>query len=129
MGEMTAVGEVHRKNLVAGFNCGEINRHVRLGATVRLNVHMLCAKQSLCTINGELLGHIDILATTVPAFSRITLRVLVCKDAALGFHDRAAREIFRGDQLDVFALPFLFGSDGSKNFRIHLAQVAAESSG
>ena len=88
---------------------------------------MLCAKQPLRTVDRELLGNIDIFAATIPAFSRITLGVFVCKDAALGFHDCAAREIFRRDQLDVFALPFFFGSDGSENFRIHAAQVTAES--
>ena len=122
---MTAMGEVHCKNLVARFNCCEIDRHVRLRPAVWLHVHVVCAKQSLRAVNRQLLGSIDIFATAIPALSRITFGILVCKNAPLGFHDRPAREIFRRDQLDVFALPFFLGGDGIEDFRIDSTQAAA----
>ena len=123
--EMSTMREIHRQDFVARFNCGEINRHVRLGAAVRLHVHMLCAKQSLGAIDGELLGHIDIFAAAVPTLLGITFRVFVCEHAALRFHHRPAREILRCDQLDVFALPFFFGRDRVENLRINAAQTTA----
>ncbi len=83
---------------------------------------MLAAEESLGAIDRQLLGDIDIFAAAVPAFSRITLGVFVREDAALRFHDRAAGEILRGDQFDVFALPFFFRGDRIEDFRIDSAQ-------
>ena len=122
---MAAVREIHGQNLVARFNGGEIDRHVRLRAAVRLHVHVLGAEQSLGAIDRQLLDRIDILAAAIPAFLRITFGVFVRQHAALRFHHRAAGEIFRRDQLDVFALPFFFRADRVENFRIDLAQTAA----
>ena len=85
---------------------------------------MLATKQSFRPIDGELLDGIDVFTTAIPALLRITFGVLVRQDAALRFHDRTAGEIFRRDQLDVFALPFLFRADRVENFRIGLAQTA-----
>ena len=119
--KMAAMREIHRQDFVARFNRGEINRHVRLRAAVRLHVHMLGAEQTLGAIDRQLLDHIDILATAVPALLRITFRVFVGQHAALRFHDRAAREIFRSDQFDIFALPFFFGHNGVVNLRINFA--------
>src|SRR5437764_13096634 len=53
VGEMTAVGEVHRQNLVAYFQHRKIYSHVRLRATVCLNVHVFSADQSMVTYNLE----------------------------------------------------------------------------
>src|SRR6266542_6364039 len=86
VGEMTAMGEVHRENFVARLNGCEIDRHIRLRAAVRLHVHMLRAEQSLSAIDGQLLCHIHILASAIPALSRVTFGILVCKDTTLRFH-------------------------------------------
>ena len=114
VGEMAAVREIHGQNLVARFQHRKINRHVRLRAAVRLNVDVLAAEQALRAIDRELLGRIDVFAAAVPAFPRITFGVFVGQHAALRFHHRAAGEIFRGDQLDVFALAFFFRAIASK---------------
>ena len=92
---------------------------------MRLDVDVFAAEKLLRAIDRELLDGVDVLATAVPAFPGITFGVFVGQHAALRFHHRAAGEIFRRDQLDVFALPFFFRRDRVKNFRIDFAQAAA----
>ena len=128
MGEMPAVRKIHRQDFVARLNRGEINRHVGLRAAVRLHVHMFGSEQSLGPIDRELLRNIDILTAAIPAFARITFRVFVCQDAALRFHHRTAREIFRRNQFDIFALPLFFGADRIENFGINPAQTTTRAS-
>jgi hypothetical protein len=55
----------------------KVNRHVGLGAAVRLHVDVFRAKNPECAIDRELLDYIDIFATTVPAFPRVTFGVLI----------------------------------------------------
>src|SRR5256714_8115555 len=62
--------------------------------------------------------------TAIPALSRIAFRVFVSQAASLGFHHCAAGEIFRSDQLNIFALPFFLGLDGVEDFWIDFAQCA-----
>ncbi len=81
--EMAAVGEIHRQDFVARFNGGKIDRHVRLGAAVRLDVHVLRAEQSLGPIDGKLFGGVDIFAAAIPAFLRITFGVFVRQTRSL----------------------------------------------
>src|SRR5207247_11428923 len=71
VGEMAAVREIHCENFVARLQHREINGHVRLCAAVRLHIHVLASEESLGAIDRQLLGSIDILATAVPALSRI----------------------------------------------------------
>ena len=123
--EMSAVRQIHRENLVAGFQHREVNSHVRLRAAVRLHVDVLAAEQAFRAIDRQLLSGIDVLAAAIPAFPRITFRVFVGQHAALSFHHRAAGEIFRGDQLDVLPLAFFFRSNRIKDFGIHFAQCLA----
>ena len=80
VGEMAAVREIHRQDFVARFHHGEIDRHVRLRAAVRLHVHVLRAEKPLRAIDRELLGHIDIFAAAIPALSADNLR-RICSSA------------------------------------------------
>ena len=123
VGQMTAVGEIHRQDAVARFDGGEIDRHVRLRAAVRLHVDVLRAEDFLGAIDRQLLDDVDVLATAVPTFPRITFGVLVRQAGTLRLHHRAAREIFRGDQLDVFALASFLRGDRVENFGVDLAQT------
>ena len=125
MGEMAAVREIHRQDAIAGFDGGEIDRHVGLRSAMRLHVDMLGAEDFQGAIDRQLLDDIDVLTTAIPAFPRITFGVLVGQAGTLRLHHRAAGEIFRRDELDVFALaPFLRG-DGFVNLRIDLAESVA----
>ena len=74
---MTAVGEIHRENFVAGFNRGEIDGHVRLCAAVRLHVDMFGAK--------ELAGPVARLyVDTATAPTLVVPRVVASGGAGLG---------------------------------------------
>ena len=125
VGEMATVGEIHRQNLVAHFQHRKIDCHVCLRAAVWLHVYVLGAEQSLGSIDRKGFDGIDIFTASVPALAGITLGVFVGQHAPLRFHHRAAGEVFRRDQLDIFALPFFLGGDGIENFRIHSAHAAA----
>ena len=119
MAEMSSVREVHRQDFVARFNGGEIDCHVRLCAAMRLHIHVLAAKESFRAINRQLFSNIDILAPAIPALSGVTFGILVREHTTLRFHHCAAREILRGDQFDIFALPFFFRRDHIENLRIY----------
>ena len=77
VGEMAAVGEIHREDAIARFNGGEIDRHVGLRAAVRLHVDVLRAENLEGAIDRQLLDDVDIFTTAVPTFPRITFGVLV----------------------------------------------------
>ena len=83
MGKMAAVREIHRQDLVARFNRGEIDRHVGLRAAVRLHVDVLGAEKFSGAIDRQLLDDVDILTTAIPAFPRITFGVLVGQTGCL----------------------------------------------
>ncbi len=125
VGEMAAVRQIHRENLVAGFQYRKVNGHVCLRTAVRLHVDVFAAEKPLGAIDCQLFGSIDILAAAIPTFPRITFRVFVGHHAALSFHHCATGEIFRGDQFDVLTLAFFFRSNRIKDFGIHFAQCIA----
>ena len=77
MGKMPAVSEIHGQNLVSRFNRGEIDRHVRLGTAMRLNIYMLGPEKLLGAVDCQLFGGIDVLAPAIPPFPGITFGVLV----------------------------------------------------
>ena len=77
MGEVAAVGEVHRQDAVARLEHGEIDRHVRLAAGVGLDVDVVAAEELPGPVDGELLDDIHVLATAVPASAGITLGIFV----------------------------------------------------
>src|SRR6188472_2858254 len=113
--EMTAVGELEREDGVAGLERREVDRHVRLRPGMRLDVRVLGTEERLRAVDRELLDLVDDLAAAVVAAAGISLRVLVRRNASDGLEDRRPREVLRGDQLDLAALPlelpFEQGSD------------------
>ena len=78
VGQVAAVGEVHAHDAIARLEDGEVGRHVRLGAAVRLDVDMLGAGEEL---QGPRLrqpfGHVHVLTAAVVALARQALGVLV----------------------------------------------------
>ncbi len=73
-------------------------------------------------VDGELLGHVDVLAATVVALARVAFGVLVGQLGALGFHHRVADVVLGGDQFDVLFLTLVFGFDGLPEFRVNFCQ-------
>ena len=101
------MGKIHRHQSVAGLQKGEIDRHVRLGSTVGLNVGVLRAIKLFHSVNSQLLNLVNNLTSTVVAFARVTLCILIGENRTHRLTNRQRRDIFRRDQLDVFLLASL----------------------
>jgi len=69
--------ERHPQYRVAGLEEGKVRGRVGRRARVRLHVDVLGAENLLCPVDGKVLHHIDVLAPTVVALSRIPLGVFV----------------------------------------------------
>ena len=75
-------------------------------------------EELLETIDREQSRHVDPLAAAVVPLSGIAFGVLVGHHAAHRFANRAARVVFRSDQLEVLALAPLLAGDRGKEFGI-----------
>ena len=95
--QVSAVAQVETHERVAGFEASHENRHVRLCAAVRLNVHIFGIVELFEPLAGDVLRNIDHLATAVIAVSGIALRIFVGQHAAHGLHDLVAHKILAGD--------------------------------
>ncbi len=84
------------------------------------------AEQFLGAIDRQRLGDVDPFATAIVARARIALGVFVGHHRALRFQHGAADDVFRGDQLDLVALPAEFALDGGGDFRIGLGEGGRE---
>ncbi len=104
MGQVTAVGQVHAQDGVSGFEQGEVDRHVGLGAGVGLHVGIVGAEELLGPFDGQALGHVHILAPAVVALVRVALGVLVGQHAALGGHHGPTGDVFRCDEFQVLSV-------------------------
>ena len=112
VGEVAAVGETHAQNGVARLQYAGIHGLVGLRAGMRLHIGIFGAEKFFHAVDGQLLGHIDMLAAAVIAFARIAFGIFVGELAALGFHHGAADVVFRGNQLNVVLLALNFGGHG-----------------
>ena len=113
-------GETHE--LVAGFRDGEVRRHVRLRARVRLHVDVLGAEQLLGAIDRELLDLVDHLAPAVIPFAGHAFGVLVGQHRARRFEHRDRDEVLARDQLEPVLLPLLLTPHQSGDGGIGLGQ-------
>jgi hypothetical protein len=104
MREMATLGEAHAHDRVAGFGKGHQHRLIRLRSGIWLDVGGIGAKQLLQPIDRQLLGDIDVLATTVIALARVTLGILVGQLRALRRHHRVTDVVLGGNQFDVLFL-------------------------
>ncbi len=118
VGEMPSVGQAHPQDRIPRLTDGEIDRHVRLGAGVRLDVGMFGAKKLPGAIDGQLFRHVDELAAAVVALPGISLGIFVGEYRTLGFENRLADEVLRGDEFQAVFLPLGFPTNGRCYFRI-----------
>ena len=114
--------QVHAQDGIAGLEQREVDRHVRLGARVRLDVGVLGAEERLGALDGQRLGDVDELAAAVVAASRIAFRVLVGEDRPGGLEHGRADEILRGNQLEPGVLPMHFIADGPRDSGIGVGE-------
>src|SRR5260370_7603090 len=90
---MAPVRQVHRQDAVAGLQDTKINRHVSLTAAMRLNIDVFGNEKLPGSINGELLNHVRIFATTIPAPPGITFRIFIRPHRSLSFLSLSAVNI------------------------------------
>ena len=75
---------------------------------MRLHVGVLGAEKLLCTLDGKSFRLVDINASAVISFARISLGVFVCQVASHCSHNCRRNEIFTGNKLDVASLTVKF---------------------
>ena len=123
MRQVTPVGQIHRQDLVAGLEKGEVDRRVGRCPRMRLHIGVLRPKKLFGPIDRRLLHHIHMLTAAVPAPARIALGILVRQTTALHLHHRRTGEVLRGDQFDVFRLPTMLLPHRFRHHRIGPRQI------
>src|SRR6202046_1908553 len=103
--QMSAVREIHSQHGGAGLERGHVDANIRLRAEMRLSVRVFRAKKLLCPPDSEPLDAVNILATAVIPFARISLGIFVSEDRARGFENSFRNEIFGRDELQPSCLP------------------------
>ena len=117
--------EPEREDRVARLQHGEVHRHVRLRARVRLDVRVLGAEELLRAVDRELLDLVDDLAAAVVAPARVPLGVLVRRHAADRLEHGRPGEVLRRDQLDLAALPVELPAEQPGDLRVELLEALA----
>ena len=116
VGEMAAVRKRHTEDCIAGLQQREVHGLIRLRARMRLHICIARAEQLLEPRDREFFSHIDIFATAVIPFARITFGVFVGQHATLRFHHARAGVVLRGDQFDMIFLALALVGDGLGQF-------------
>ncbi len=116
--KVAPVCKAHGENRIPGFQGGEVDRHVGLGAGMGLDVGMLDAEERLGPRNGQRLDDVHVLAAAVIPLPRQPLGVLVGEEGSLGLEDRLARIVLRGDQDHLLLLAPDLILDGLKNLGV-----------
>ena len=85
---------------------------------MRLHVAVIGAEQLPEPVDGQLLGHVHVLAAAVVALALVAFCVLVCELADLGLHHPRAGVVLARDQLDVVFLALALGGHGMGQFGV-----------
>ena len=120
--QMPAVCQIHAEDRVARLQQCKEDRHIRLRARMRLHIRPCRSEELLCAVNRKLLRHIDVFTAAIVALARVALCVLVCEDTALRLHNRAADNVFRGDELQLCTLAVQFILNRRKRLWVDLFQ-------
>src|SRR5664280_350788 len=78
--QMSTIGKRHAQDRVSWLQNGEVDLEVGLRSRVGLDVCSLRTKERFGTLNCQRLDDINKLTTTIVAFARVSLGVLVCQD-------------------------------------------------
>ena len=127
--QMTAGGERHAEDRVAGLEQRQKHRLVRLCAGMRLHIGKAATEQLLGALDRQPLCDIDEFAATVIAAAGIALGVFVGQQRTLHFEHRLRDDVLAGDQLDLRLLALTFAVDRRRDFRIARGQVIAKKAG
>ncbi len=116
--EMASVGQIQTHHCVARLQQRHISGHIGLRTRMRLDIHMVRAKDLFGPVTCQSLDHISKLASAVIALAWITLSVLVGKDRACGLEHRHADKVLRGNQFQTIMLAVSFVPNSLGNLRI-----------
>src|SRR5437762_13201877 len=117
--QVTAVREVHAEDGITRFKGGHVYGLVRLGAGVRLNVHVFRVEQLLRALDRRRLCDVYELAAPVIALAGQPFGVLVGHYGAESLEYGFADEVLRRDQFKRPRLPVRFAVDGARDLRIN----------
>src|ERR1700680_497707 len=121
---MSALRQIQAEYDVARLEKREIHRGIRLGARMWLDVGGVGGEQLLHPVDRALLDHVHELASTVVAFSRQSLGVLIGQRGSHGFEHRHRDEVFARDQLKSVTLPIDLEIDEARDLLIALSETA-----
>ncbi len=119
--EVAAVREVEAEDRVAGRAGREVDRHVRLGAGVRLDVDVVATEELLGAGARQLLGDVHALAAAVVALAGVAFGVLVGHHRTHGREHRGGDEVLGRDQLESLVLAAALVADGGRDLGVALA--------
>ena len=94
VGEVAALAEVQAHEGVAGAEDRHRDRHVGLGAGVRLHIGPFGAVKRLQPVDGQLFDLVHDLATAVIALAGITFRIFVGADGSHGLEHLVRHIVF-----------------------------------
>ncbi len=124
VGQVAAVRQVQPEDGVARLQNRPIGLHVGRRAGVRLHVGVLGGEQLLGPVARQVLHHVGVLAASVIAAARITLRILVGEHRSHGLQHGFADEVLRGDQFQALVLAAGFLVNSSGNLGVNFLQRA-----
>ena len=101
MGQVTALGQVKAHKGISGLQAGHDDRHIGLGAGMRLHVGPLCPIDFLDPVDGQLFDLVHHLATAVIALAGIALRILVGTYRAHGLPHILTDIVLRSNEFET----------------------------
>ena len=101
---MSAVGEAHAHDCVAGIYERGICRHVSLRTRVRLNVGAVRTEELFCALDSKIFNDVNIFAAAVIALAGIALCIFIGQNGAGCQQHRLGDDVLAGNQLNVIAL-------------------------
>ena len=115
VGQVTAFGQAHAHDGVAGLQERQENRFVGRRTAMRLHIGGVRAEDFLDAVNRELLCNVHVFTTTVVTLARIALCIFIRQLRALGLHDSGRGVVFAGDEFDVVFLTGVFSLNSGPN--------------
>jgi hypothetical protein len=117
---MSAVCEIHRKNLVTGLKKRKESRKVGIRSGMRLNVCVISAPKLASTGASDLLDLINKFTSAVVTLAGITLGILVGKNTARCEKNCLGNDVFGCDKLDITALTRKFSATRRADFGVKI---------
>ena len=93
MRKVAALVQLHAQDLLSQFHVCKIDRHVRLGTRVGLDICMLCPEELLEPVAGQILGHVVELASAIVPLAGIAFGIFIGHDRSHCFEYRTGNNV------------------------------------